>query len=149
MWGLAMGLIALAAVKSETVSNLSKLVVLCLCCLLALTANWNYIAVLWIVMFGLLHGSFRRQMIGFCGIGVLFHLIPTYLNFGFVHEGYPHWYQLGVFLAIPMLSLYHGERGKKSAALTYFFYWFYPLHLVLIYCMDNYTALADLIGGLS
>ncbi len=38
------------------------------------------------------------------------------------------WYS---FLAIPILLLYSGERGKWK--MKYFFYIFYPLHLALIY----------------
>ncbi len=38
------------------------------------------------------------------------------------------WFSL---LALPLLHLYNGERGKTQ--LKYFFYIFYPLHLVIIY----------------
>ena len=40
------------------------------------------------------------------------------------------WYS---FLALPILLLYSGKRGKKK--MKYFFYIFYPLHLVLIYAI--------------
>lgn len=40
------------------------------------------------------------------------------------------WYGL---LSVPFLILYNGERGKAN--LKYFFYFFYPIHLVLIYAM--------------
>jgi hypothetical protein len=38
------------------------------------------------------------------------------------------WYS---FIAIPILLLYSGKRGKLK--MKYFFYIFYPLHLVLLY----------------
>ena len=38
------------------------------------------------------------------------------------------WFAL---LTIPLLALYNGERGKLK--MKYFFYIFYPLHLVIIY----------------
>ena len=38
------------------------------------------------------------------------------------------------FLALPLLLLYNGERGKYR--LKYLFYVFYPAHLVLIYLLQ-------------
>lgn len=37
------------------------------------------------------------------------------------------WYGL---LAVPLLLLYNGRRGKRN--MKWFFYWFYPAHLALI-----------------
>jgi hypothetical protein len=144
IWGLAMGLIALTAVKSDKLPLLAKPIVVAACCALAVTANWNYVAVLWIVAFGLFHGDFKKQILAFCAIGIVFHLIPTYLNFGPIHEGYPHWYQLGIFLTIPLLGLYRGKLGKKSKIMSWFFYVFYPGHLLLIYLLDRFTSLSTL-----
>ena len=41
------------------------------------------------------------------------------------------WYAL---LAVPLLAIYNGERGK--ARLKYLFYVFYPTHLVVIYLLQ-------------
>lgn len=38
------------------------------------------------------------------------------------------------FLALPLLALYNGERGRYK--LKYLFYVFYPLHLILIYVLQ-------------
>ena len=35
------------------------------------------------------------------------------------------------FLAVPPLLLYNGQRGKANIGT--FFYWYYPIHLVVIY----------------
>ena len=81
-------------------------------------------------------------------VAVIVHLIPTYINFGPIHEGYPHWYQLGVFLAIPLLAFYNGQLGKKSKVMSWSFYVFYPAHLILIYLLDRFTTLSLLVRWL-
>jgi hypothetical protein len=35
------------------------------------------------------------------------------------------------FLTVPLLLLYNGQRGKSN--IGKFFYWYYPIHLVVIY----------------
>lgn len=39
---------------------------------------------------------------------------------------------LGVFLSLIPISLYNGERGNKNAFSKWFFYIFYPLHLLIL-----------------
>ena len=38
--------------------------------------------------------------------------------------------QIYCLLALPLLALYSGKRGKRK--MKYFFYLFYPLHLALL-----------------
>jgi hypothetical protein len=38
------------------------------------------------------------------------------------------------FAAVPVILLYNGERGKRN--LGRFFYWYYPLHLAVIYLLS-------------
>lgn len=44
--------------------------------------------------------------------------------------------RLGVFLSRPLLWLYNGQLGRKSKLLQWACYWFYPLHLLLIFCIN-------------
>ena len=142
VWPLAMGLIALAAVKNDKIHLIFKPVIVAACCVLSYRANWNFIAVQWILGFGLFQGNFKKQIACFCFVGLL-HLAMSFIRFGFFHETFPQWFQLGVFLALPLLALYSGKPGKKSGFMTWFFYVFYPAHLILLFLLKQFTPLAE------
>ena len=125
---LFLGLLALSAMQNRRLRLWQRLLVVLICCVLARPANWNYVAVLWVVVIGQFHGSPKMQMIGLAAVGLIFHFTTTIQNFG-----WSHWYQLGVLLAIPLLLCYNGQRGRKSATLKWGFYLFYPLHLLLLW----------------
>lgn len=76
MFALLLGLMALAAWGSPKLALWQKLGATAACCLLAYPADWNYIAVLWIVGFGVFRGSPARQMLSFAGVGVAYLLQP-------------------------------------------------------------------------
>jgi hypothetical protein len=43
-------------------------------------------------------------------------------------------YQFWCLLAVPLLAVYNGKPGKYR--MKYFFYIFYPAHLVFLYALD-------------
>lgn len=138
LWSLAMGLLALMIVKEDRIHPLLRMVGLGACCLLAYTANWNYIAVLWVVFFGWFHGNKKMQMIMFAIVGFVFHIGQQFwpLLVGLrTPETFKNWYQPGIFLAIPLLLCYDGTHGKKSKFLKHLFYWYYPVHLVVLHIL--------------
>jgi hypothetical protein len=138
IWALAMGLIALMAVKNEKLPWILRLGVVGLCCLLAYSANWNYIAVLWIVAFGIFHGQRKKQLLAFALIGAVLHLTQQFLPLllGNVSaEDFRQWHQLGIFLAIPVLAAYDGSRRCKSKLFSWCFYILYPAHLLILYLL--------------
>ena len=146
IWALAMGLVALTAIKSEKIHIVLKVLILAACSAAAYRANWNFVAVLWVVAFGLFHGNFRRQIIAFCAIGITFLILPACLRFMLSRLAYLHWYHIGIFLAIPLLAMYNGKLGKKSKLMSWSFYVFYPAHLILLYLLNKFTPLAEMLG---
>jgi len=91
----------------------------------------------------LFHGNFKKQIAAFCVIGIVLYLSLAFYRFGFFHDVYPQWFQLGIFLAIPLLAMYNGEPGKKSKVISWAFYVFYPAHLILLLLLNKFTPLAE------
>lgn len=132
MFSLLLGLAALAIWKSEDIAPWKRLLGVVVCCILAYSADWNYIAVLWILGFGIFHGNPGRQLAAFTAVAVL------YLLQGLIYEtSFPFISRFGVFLILPLLFLYNGQRGRKSRLIKWGFYWIYPIHLLLIYAVDR------------
>ena len=50
-----------------------------------------------------------------------------------INSSYVQWYAL---CAVPLLLLYNGQRGKLQ--IKQLFYWYYPAHLAIIYCVFTY-----------
>ncbi len=138
MWTLLMGLVALTAVDRMAIpahpllTLVAKGMTVGLCCLLAYSADWNYIGVLWIVAFGLLRDRRSKQLVAFFA-GALLYLTQTCRNGVLLSHLFP----LGVFLFLPILFLYNGSRGNKNPVLKWMGYWFYPLHLTVLYLLSR------------
>ncbi len=136
IWSLFMGLVALTIVdrfvwKDHPILTWGvRLASVGVCCVLAYSADWNYIAVLWVVAFGVLRGSKGKQLLAFA-LGAVLYLAQTYAN-GLL-LGY--YFPIGVVLFLPLLFLYNGTLGKKSVVLKWAGYWFYPVHMLVIYLL--------------
>lgn len=115
------------AVYESAMQSPVKWVLIALLFAASVFGDWGLTAPLWVLLFYLFHGNFPRQMAGFAcvaGAEVLRTLIAGTL-FGAL-------WQLGMFLFIPLMLLYNGRRGRGGAFHKWFFYIFYPLHLLII-----------------
>lgn len=125
-WPLAWGLILLRVWDSPQLARWQQVAVTLLGCALTLTSDWSCAAPLAILMMGRNHGHFHKQMlwmmffISLYAVAFFIFHSPTY---GMVH--------MACWLAVPVLSLYNGERGR-CRWLGKFFYYYYPIHMALI-----------------
>ena len=130
MWPLAWGLVMLRIAHSEKVKERMKPVLIIGICLITFPSDWSCIASLWILAFGTNRGNFKKQMLWmifyaamYCAVYML-ALDPVY---GLI--------QMAVVLAIPILRMYNGQRGKGKQGnriMKYLFYVYYPLHMFLL-----------------
>jgi len=147
IWALAMGLTALYVCTRDNIHIAIKVIAVILCCGLSYTANWNYVAVLWILFFGLFKDNFKLQMVSFTVIGLVFHLGPIMLR-AIMNADISHLYQMGIFISIPLFCLYNGKRGSNSLFSKWFFYIFYPLHLIILYLLRVFTPMRDIVSSI-
>lgn len=134
MWSLLCGLAALAIYYWD-IPILFKCGLIGFCCLLAYSADWNYIAVLLVLFFGIFHEEKNQQTAAHIAISGL------YLLQGALYDMPSVLSRIGILFSIPLLRRYNGRRGKKSKLIQWSFYWFYPVHLLIIYFIKRIIEL--------
>ena len=97
-----------------------------------------------ILVFDFYYGSFRDQAFGyslvvFLDMGVLVTLITPFRQLLYAGEitirpesYYLSLVSLGAYLPLALLALYNGQRGGQGKLSKWFFYWYYPLHLLAL-----------------
>ena len=95
--------------------------------------DWGIFAPLYVLGFYIYREDRKGQLKAFITISIGLVILNVAFCLG---QGY-HWYgelwQLGVFLFIPVLFLYNGERGSRAPFHKWIFYFFYPLHLLVLW----------------
>lgn len=131
MWPLAWGLVMLRIEKSQKIKNVwLKMLLVLLICIVSFPSDWSCIASLCVLAIGSNRDNFKKQMIwmtGFVAIYSIVYLFSFDLVYGVI--------QMGVVLSVPLLMMYNGERGKNpkvNKIMKWFFYVYYPLHLLII-----------------
>ncbi len=128
MWTLALGLLALAVVKSEhpKLKPWHKYVIVTVCMAAAFCANWSTPAAAAILLMGLNRGNFGKQMLwlSLCiGMYAAIYAVAVDMVYGVL--------QMAVVLSFPLLYRYNGQRGGWRG-MKWFFYAYYPAHMAIL-----------------
>ena len=130
LWGFACGLL-LIKVDESNLKWFYKLILSILICVVSFPADWSCVAPLIIFFMWAYRDNFKKQMIAMVLMVSTYFIVYLFaLNIVYAVL------QFGVVLAIPLLSLYNGKRGENerfNKFMKWFFYAYYPLHLLLIY----------------
>lgn len=96
--------------------------------------DWSWILVAYTLIFFFFAHDRRKMWLAYCVPSLFYCFGVCQYNPLFPALGTSFSLtRFGVFLVIPFLELlYNGQPGKKSTFNQYFFYLFYPLHLILI-----------------
>ncbi|MBR1911423.1 MAG: conjugal transfer protein TraX [Treponema sp.] len=125
IWPLFLGVLGLTVTDAKSLSQWKKTVLVFVLAALAFPSDWSSPALLVILSFGRNRGDFKKQMLMMLlWIAVYAAVYAIFINFlyGII--------QMGVILTIPLLKQYNGKCGSAKG-LKYFFYLYYPAHLVV------------------
>ncbi len=112
--------------KVTSLEKWPKRIIQTILILSAFPADWSCIAILAILGMYSERGNLEKQMLKVIEWVIVYGLVSYF----FVSKTYA--YELvGVLMVYPVLKLYNGQRGKAKW-MKWFFYVYYPLHLVII-----------------
>lgn len=130
LWGFACGLL-LIKINDSSLKPYAKILLSILICLVSFPADWSCVAPLIIFFMWAYKDNFKMQMM-FMVLMVCTYVIVYLFALNIVYAIL----QFGVILAIPLLYFYNGTRGSNktlNSIMKWFFYVYYPLHLLLLF----------------
>lgn len=131
MWSLLWGLVMLRVANSQKIQkNAVKILLIALICVISFPSDWSCVASLCILAFGTNRGNFKAQM-----LWMIFYVTIYAAVYFFAIDKIYGLLQLSVVLAIPIMMMYNGQRGKVQRlnnVMKWLFYLYYPLHLFVI-----------------
>lgn len=123
--------------EKEKLNSKLKIAIIFVLIWSAFPADWSCIAVLAILEINKYRGNLSKQMLSMMKWVMLYAIV----SFFFVNKAYGV-VCLGVILVYPFLRMYNGERGKAKW-LKWFFYIYYPAHLIILGILRIYRYGAD------
>ena len=130
MWSLAWGLVLLRIAGSRKIKSWLKILLTILICLISFPSDWSCVASLCVLAFGTNRGALKKQM-----LWMLFYVAIYSAVYFFALDKLYGLIQMAVVLSIPVIAMYNGQRGNSAALnriMKWFFYIYYPLHLLII-----------------
>lgn len=129
-------LLSLKVRHSQKLNPFFKVLLTVIICVFSLVGDWFCFPVIWAMLFDKYRGSFKDQAVSFVISSVIMVTMMT-VCFG---SGIGDLFQYGVLLALIPIRLYNGERGKVfGKADKWFFYIFYPLHMLILGFLKFYV----------
>lgn len=126
LYTLLLGLLAIWLWDKGKCPKLVKILGIIGLCVLSIVGDWAIFDVLWCLFLYIFRKDTKGKWIAFCCVGV-FACTPI------VMSGWEQLFQIGIFM-VPLLIqfCYNGESGSKKPVHKWFFYVFYPAHLLVL-----------------
>ena len=135
-----LGVALLTIWKSDKFSKSLKYASLVFILCFSIFGDWMFFGVLWIFCFGIYRGNIKKQLACYYVIGIASIAYVAITSFSDGKNLCELFWQLGVLFAPLPILVYNGKRGGIGQGFSkWFFYLFYPAHLLIIGLIKVYT----------
>lgn len=118
--------------ESQLNKFLKALFLLLLLCL-SVFCDWGIFAPLMVMFFYIFANRRRVLFISYSCLSIITVIASCFFLSAKGYVWYAELWQLGLFLFIPVYFLYNDQPGSRAAFHKWFFYIFYPLHLLALW----------------
>ena len=116
-----------------------KVLLVVLACILSVLGDWPIFDILWPLFLFIHRDNYKKQWLSFYII-IAVEVALTTLTAFMGGNPFRSIFQFGAFMVPPILMyLYSGESGSRNAFHKWFFYIFYPLHLLILWALKTYV----------
>lgn len=126
MFPLSMSVLLLWIFNKDRLKDIYKILAIIILCLITFVADWSSIALMMPFFLYQHRNNKKQQMFDYViwiSVYVLIYAIFIDFHYGLL--------QFGTLFSIPLLLKYNGKRGREIGS-KWIFYYYYPLHLVII-----------------
>lgn len=144
IYTIFLGVLAVRIRRSPRLCSAWKVLLILLLLILTVPADWGCTGVVIILVFDYYYGNWKHQAFAYCMVVMLDMGVLSLLTHPFFGLFYDHVFQIdwelfaysiedvGAFLPLLLLSRYTGRHGTSGGFSKWFFYMFYPLHLLVL-----------------
>ena len=132
IYTMLLGLLAVWIWDRSGLSQASRFIVMLCLCFLSLFGDWPVIGVVLPVVFFILREREQEKWRVYFVISLCFLISALLLS------GLRQLFQSGMLLAPLLLKRYNGEAGSRTPFHKWFFYVFYPAHILLLWCLKTF-----------
>ena len=132
IYTLLVSFLMLCVLESK-LEKFPKLVIVIVLIALSIFGDWAFFAPLMVLFFYYFRDDRKRLLIFYSLASALLVITDVTLLIIQHYYWYQELWQLGMFLFIPLLLLYNGEPGSRHPFHKWFFYVFYPAHLLVLW----------------
>lgn len=136
IYTLFLAMIVLRVYDSRRITGWKRQAAIGMLFLASFFGDWPGIGVVWPLMLYVYHEDKKAQLKLLAVTAALFAAMLA-LEGAVTNPGYPYasFFQFGMLFAVPVIGAYDGSLGGKKGG-KWFFYVYYPLHLVVIRLID-------------